>query len=206
MKRILILTADYGYGHRSAANAIAQALQETHGEDCQVEIVNPLTDPRAPVFLRDGENGYDRIVREAPDLYKLSYRASETRFAGILINGSWTLMMYNILRDIIREKQPDVIVCTYLFYQEILAAVFALEDRHIPLLTVVTDLETVQSLWFHPVADLCLVPTQTVYDLAIEAGLPPEKVKITGIPVRPDIVKGNQAQPSLRQSLQTEPR
>jgi hypothetical protein len=32
--RILILTADYGYGHRSAANAIAGALQETHGNDC----------------------------------------------------------------------------------------------------------------------------------------------------------------------------
>jgi len=56
-------------------------------------------------------------------------------------------------------------------------------------------------LWFHPVADLCLVPTQTVYDLAIEAGLPPEKVKITGIPVRPELVKGNQDQASLRLSL-----
>jgi UDP-N-acetylglucosamine:LPS N-acetylglucosamine transferase len=76
-----------------------------------------------------------------------------------------------------------------------------LEKRHIPLLTVVTDLETVQSLWFHPVADLCLVPTQTVYDLAIEAGLPPEKVKITGIPVRPELTKGNQNQAYLRQSL-----
>jgi 1,2-diacylglycerol 3-beta-galactosyltransferase len=115
MKRILILTADYGYGHRSAAQAIAQALQETHGEDCMVEIVNPLDDPRAPVFLRDGGNGYDRIVREAPELYRLSYRASESRFAGILINGSWTLMMFNILRDLLLEKQPDVIVCTYLF-------------------------------------------------------------------------------------------
>lgn len=32
MKRILILMADYGYGHRSAANAIAAALQETQNE------------------------------------------------------------------------------------------------------------------------------------------------------------------------------
>jgi hypothetical protein len=31
-KRILILTADYGYGHRSAANAIAEALHETHDQ------------------------------------------------------------------------------------------------------------------------------------------------------------------------------
>ena len=201
MKHILILTADYGYGHRSAAKAIAQALQETYGEDCRLEVINPLNDPRAPAFLRDGENGYDKIVREAPELYKLSYRASESRFAGILINGSWTLMMFNILRDLLREKQPDVIVCTYLFYQEILSAVFALEDRHIPLVTIVTDLETLQPMWFHPVVDLCLVPTQTAYDLALKAGLPAEKVKIVGIPVRPDLLKVNQDPNSIRRSL-----
>jgi 1,2-diacylglycerol 3-beta-galactosyltransferase len=201
MKRILILTADYGYGHRSAAQAIAQALQETHGEDCMVEIVNPLEDPRAPAFLQDAENGYDKIVREAPELYKLSYRASETWFAGILINGSWTLMMFNILRDLLREKRPNVIICTYLFYQGILSAIFDLENRHIPLVTVVTDLETLQPLWFHPVADVCVVPTQTAYDLAIKAGLPAEKVKIVGIPVRPELLKGGQDRNAIRKSL-----
>ena len=201
MKRILILTADYGYGHRSAAKAIAQALQETHGANCMVEIVNPLNDPRAPAFLREGENGYDKIVREAPELYQLGYRASETPLAKLLLKGSWTLMLLNIFRDLLREKQPDVIVCTYLFYQGILSAVFALEDRHIPLLTVVTDLETLQSLWFHPVADLCVVPTQTAYNLAIEAGLPAEKVKIVGIPVRPELLKGDQDPNAIRKSL-----
>jgi 1,2-diacylglycerol 3-beta-galactosyltransferase len=201
MKQILILTADYGYGHRSAANAIAEALHETHGQECEVEIVNPLDDPRAPAFFKENQNDYDRMVREMPDLYKLGYQVSESRLASNLIKSTFTLALFNVLREIIREKQPDVIVCTYLFYQGILSAVFAVEKQHIPLLTVVTDLETVQSLWFHPVADLCLVPTQTVYDLAIEAGLPPEKVKITGIPVRPELVKGNQDQASLRLSL-----
>ncbi len=201
MKRILLLTADYGYGHRSAAKAIAQALDETYGKDCNVEIVNPLDDPRAPAFLREDQNNYDRLVREMPELYKLGYQVSESRLAGNLVKGTFTLTLFNVLREMIREKQPDVIVCTYLLYQGILSTVFAIEKRRIPLLTVVTDLETVSSLWFHPVADLCLVPTQTVYDLAIEAGLPLEKVKITGIPVRPDLLSGDQDQASLRLSL-----
>jgi 1,2-diacylglycerol 3-beta-galactosyltransferase len=201
MKNILILTADYGYGHRSTANAIAEALHETHGKDCKVEIVNPLDDPRAPAFFKENQNDYDRLVREMPDLYKLGYQVSESRLASNIIKSTFTLTLLNVLREILHEKQPDVIVCTYLFYQGILSAAFAIEKRHIPFLTVVTDLETVQPLWFHPAADLCLVPTQTVYDLAIEAGLPPEKVKITGIPVRPDLLKGDQAQASLRQGL-----
>jgi 1,2-diacylglycerol 3-beta-galactosyltransferase len=201
MKKILILTADYGYGHRSTAKAIAAALHETHGQECEVDIINPLDDPHAPAFFRENQHDYDRMVREIPELYKLGYQASESRLVGDLIKGTFTLALFNVLREIIHQKQPDVIVCTYLFYQGILSTIFAVEKRHIPLLTVVTDLETVQSLWFHPVADLCLVPTQIVYHLAIEAGLSPEKVKITGIPVRPELMKGDQDQVSLRQSL-----
>ena len=52
MKRILILIADYGFGHHSAANTISEALQETYGGNCVVEIVNALDDKRAPAFLR----------------------------------------------------------------------------------------------------------------------------------------------------------
>lgn len=201
MKRILILTADYGYGHRSAAKAIAEAVHEMYGQECEVEIVNPMDDPRAPAFFKENQNDYDRMVTAMPELYKLGYQVSESRLAAGLINSTWVLMLFDVLREIIRQRKPDVIICTYLFYQGILSAVFASEKRHIPLLTVVTDLETVQSLWFHPVADLCLVPTKTVYDLAIEAGLAPEKVKITGIPVHPELMKGKQDQGSLRLSL-----
>lgn len=201
MRRILILTADYGYGHRSAANAIAEALREAHGEDSSVEIVNPMDDPRVPAFLRDGEKGYDKIVRTVPELYKLGYEVSDTRVASGIVSNSLTLMLFNAMRELIHQKQPDVIVCTYTFYQESLAAVFAIEKIHIPVLTVVTDLATVNRLWFHPVADVCVVPTQTVYNLAIEAGLPAEKVKIIGIPVHPELGKGNLERTALRESL-----
>jgi 1,2-diacylglycerol 3-beta-galactosyltransferase len=201
MKRILILMADYGYGHRSAANAISAALQATHGQDCVVEIVNPLDDERAPALLRENQANYDRLVREMPDLYKLGYQVGTSPVASDLIENAMTLMLFNVLRRIVREHQPDVIVCPYPFYPAILSAVFTAEKRHIPLLTVVTDLVSVHRLWFHPQTDLCLVPTQTVYDLAVEAGLPPERVKITGIPVNPDLAKGKQDQASIRSSL-----
>lgn len=201
MKRILILTADYGYGHRSAANAISEALQETHKEQCSVEIVNPMDDPRAPAVLRDGENGYNKIVRVAPDLYKLGYDIGDTRVVSGIVKNGFTLMLFNVLREILHAKQPDIIVCTYPTYQEILFAIFTLEKYHIPVITVVTDLATVNRLWFHPVAELCVVPTQTVYDLAIKAGLPAEKVKIVGIPVRPELIKENQDQAAIRRSL-----
>ena len=43
--RILVLTADAGFGHRRAAIALAQAFEELYGCNCLVEVANPLDDP-----------------------------------------------------------------------------------------------------------------------------------------------------------------
>jgi 1,2-diacylglycerol 3-beta-galactosyltransferase len=125
-----------------------------------VEIVNPLNDKRAPAFFRDDQANYDRLVREMPDLYRLGYQIGDIPVANNLIESAMTLMVFNVLRKLVRQHQPDVIVCTYPFYPAVLSAIFAIEKCHIPLPTVVTDLATVHKLWFHPQADLCLVPTQ----------------------------------------------
>jgi 1,2-diacylglycerol 3-beta-galactosyltransferase len=76
-KCILILTADAGFGHRSAALAVQSALQELTGQDCDIHLINPLEDKRTPFFLRDSQADYDQIVKEAPELYKLGYDASD---------------------------------------------------------------------------------------------------------------------------------
>lgn len=201
MKRILILMAEYGYGHRSAANAISAALHETHAEECVVEVVNPLNDKRAPAFLRKDQANYDRIIREMPELYRLGYQVSDTPVAANIIENTATLLLFNVLRETLKKHQPDAIVCTYPIYQAILQEIFTVEKRRIPIFTVVTDLATVHKMWFNPMVDRCLVPTHTVHDLAISSGLPPEKVTITGLPVHPALAKGRQDQPSIRAKL-----
>ena len=193
--------ADFGFGHRSAANAIMEALKEIHGDECMIEIVNPLDDRNTPAFLREDQAYYDRVVREMPDLHKLGYQFSDSLVGSDLIENAMKLLLFNVLRKIVQEHHPDVIVCTYPLYQAILAVVFAAEKIHTPLITVVTDLENVHKVWFHPAADLCLVPTQTVYNLALSNGLFPEKVKITGIPVHPSLARLDPDRARLRAKL-----
>ncbi len=200
-KRVLILMADYGFGHRSAAEALAKALREIHGQGSSVEVVNPLDDPRAPFLIRNQQANYDRLAREMPDLLKLSYQVSDMPLAGNLIESAMTLLLFNVLREIVHRHRPDVIVSTSLFYPAILSAVLTTERLSIPLVTVVTDLASVHSLWFHPRTDLCLVPTQDVFEAALRAGLAPEQVVITGIPVDPDLANGRQDLGLLRARL-----
>jgi 1,2-diacylglycerol 3-beta-galactosyltransferase len=205
MRRILILTADAGFGHRSAANAIAAALQETHGDGCVVEIVNPLQDKRVPGFLRRGQADYDRIVREMPNLYEFGYEASDALVPSAVIERALMVMLFEVMRDLIRQHQPDALVTTYPLYQAPLRAVYTLRRRYVPLLTVITDLATVHRLWFHEVADLCLVPTEAVRDLALEQGFPEDKIEITGIPVHPDMARERRDRSVLRAELGWQP-
>ncbi|PKN89823.1 MAG: galactosyldiacylglycerol synthase, partial [Chloroflexi bacterium HGW-Chloroflexi-7] len=76
-KRALILTADAGFGHRSAANAVRDAILDKYAEQMTVELLNPLDEPTTPSFLRDTQSDYDKYVKHVPELYQLGYEASD---------------------------------------------------------------------------------------------------------------------------------
>ena len=170
-KRILVLMAEAGSGHRSAAEAIAAALRELHGAQCLVEIVNPLDDARTPGFLRDSQTAYDEIVQRMPELYKLGYDLSDAPLPTAVIESALTVALFDVMRDLVRSRRPDAIVTVYPDYLAPLGAVFTLAGQHVPLITVVTDLVTVHRMWFNDSSDLCLVATQDAYDLAVGSGV-----------------------------------
>jgi 1,2-diacylglycerol 3-beta-galactosyltransferase len=200
-RRVLILTIDYGLGHRSAAEAVAAAIRETYGEAAHVEVVNPLEDSRAPALLREGQDRYDEVVQELPELYNVSYQISDASAPSTIIESVLTLMLFPVLRDLVRDFEPDVIVTTIFMYQAPLGALFTLSEERVPLVTVITDLVSLHELWFNEAADLCLVPTETARNLALGHGLPEERVRITGIPVDPALAREERDQATLRAEL-----
>ncbi len=200
-KRILILTADAGFGHRSAANAVASALNELYGDLCDVAVVNPLEDRRAPFFLRDSQADYDRLVRRLPELYRFGYDASDAEVPAVIVEQALIVLLFEVMLDIVRAHRPDVILTTYPLYQSPLRAVMTITRANIPLLTIITDLATVHRLWFNSSVDTCLVPTSIVRDLALNYGLAPDQVQITGIPVNPEVTRERRSPVEIRQAL-----
>jgi 1,2-diacylglycerol 3-beta-galactosyltransferase len=201
MKRIVILTADAGFGHRSAANAVAAALKELHPEQCQVEILNPLDDKRTPFFLRESQADYDNVITNMPEIYKLGYDFSDATVPSALVDSALSVLLFEVMRDMIKKHEPDAIVTTYPLYQSPLLAVASVSKIDIPILTVITDLVTVHRLWFNDDVDACLVPTNEVRDLALEYGVPAEKIHLTGIPVHPNIASEKRPQVEVRREL-----
>jgi len=188
-KRILILTADAGMGHRSAAKAIKKALEIRHGDQCEILINNPLNHPKVPSIIHDSQSDYDEIVKNLPELYKLGYKMSDASLPVTLMEGGFTMLLLRVLRAILKETSPDLIILAYPMYLAPLKLIQQSSKRKVPIMTVVTDLVTVHQVWFNSVVTCCTVPTK-------------EQIIQTGIPVDPEILSLKQEGKSeLRETL-----
>jgi UDP-N-acetylglucosamine:LPS N-acetylglucosamine transferase len=200
-KKILILTADAGFGHRSAANALCRAFELRHGEAAQVIIVNPLDEPGAPPFMRGAENDYDKLARDWPQFYKLGYKMSDLSLTTSVTETAYVVLMYEVISQLMKQYDPDVVVVTFPTYQYPVAAHRRLSGGNVPIATIVTDLVSLQKMWFSQSVDLCLVPTRIAADLALERGLDPETVHVTGLPVNPALADAPLSKAEARRAL-----
>jgi 1,2-diacylglycerol 3-beta-galactosyltransferase len=200
--RVLILTADAGFGHRSAAKAVAEALQVKYDAAVEATIVNPLDSEQAPFFLRDSQDDYDRWVQEVPELYKLAYEASDNRIPTRIMEDSLGVLLYDAIEETFKENKPDVVLNTYPMYQAAITRYLRHRKMQVPVFSVITDLATVHGLWFHKEVDGCLVPTEIVARMAMRDGVLEEKVHITGIPVYPDICRETRSKEEIREALE----
>jgi 1,2-diacylglycerol 3-beta-galactosyltransferase len=199
-KRILILISDAGFGHRSAANAIEAALKQAD-PGLHVDIVNPLTHDKVPKLLRDSQEDYDRMVRESPQLYQLGYTATDQTVPSTMMDSALTMMLYEPLRDMLNQHEPDAIINTFPLFQAPLGALFRMNRRRVPMITVVTDLISVHKIWFNNTVDDLVVPTDEVRQLALKAGVDEDKIHVFGIPVNPSLGEATLDKAGMRRQL-----
>lgn len=204
-KKILILTADAGFGHRSAALAIESALQERYGESIITEIVNPLDDRRTPFFLRESQTDYDHWIKNFPELYKFGFEASDTLVPKVLMEQTLASLLLDVMRDLLKKSEPDLVITTYPLYQSALNAAQLRHKYKVPVFTVITDLSTVHRLWFNNKVTGCFVPNRHVAELAMDNGIPPERIIISGIPVHPNLVRERRSKEEIRAELGLQP-
>jgi 1,2-diacylglycerol 3-beta-galactosyltransferase len=200
-KRILILTSDAGYGHRSAANSISEALVELYGDECTVKVSNPLDDTEAPEIIRQLEAGYDEMVTEDPDLYRFSYHALDAPLISDVVRRVSATMLYDVIHRQLHDFRPQVVVTTYPIYARSVArAIEDLEDN-CTLVVVITDLTDVQSIWYSPLATMHFAPTEHIRHQALEKNIPATRIRVTGLPVAPAIARETREVSALRDEL-----
>jgi len=204
-KNFLILTSDSGFGHRSAANAIAKAMKQLHPQDSETVIVNPMVENPTVPLLKMSEQNYDRLVTNSPDFYRFVYEISDSRSASGIVENTLTLALYRDVKQLIKEMHPNAILSTNQTFNGPTGAVIQMMKNRPPFYTVVTDLADVHSMWFNDHPDRFFVASEAVQKKAIGSGIDPQKIFISGIPVNPDFASVHATKPELRLSLGLEP-
>ncbi len=176
---ILFLFSDTGGGHRSATEAIIEALHLEYGDRYTTEMIDIFKD-YAPPPLKMLPALYPRIVR-APRAWGLGYHLSDgPRRVSALSAGAWPYVR-NAYRRLVKEHPSDLIVSVHSLANE--PVLRALGKARPPFVTVVTDLVSTHASWYHRWVDLCIVPTEAARRRAIKYLLSPEQVRVVGLPV-----------------------
>ncbi len=199
-KKILIIMSDTGGGHRSAAEAIAEATQQLYGEACRVEITDPWADHTPFPINRLGQL-YGPLVNRGAILWKLIFHSTSNRHAMSLLVKIFWPMVRKSLKDFLRQSNPDVIVSVHPILTHFSIRALQEANLRIPFVTVVTDLVSLHPFWLRPETDSCLVPTEPARDRALASGLPLEKVKVVGLPVGLKFARGVGEKEALRDKL-----
>ncbi|PKN90647.1 MAG: galactosyldiacylglycerol synthase [Chloroflexi bacterium HGW-Chloroflexi-6] len=176
---ILFLFSDTGGGHRSAAEAIIEAVHLQYGDSVTTEMVDIFKD-YAPRPLNRMPDWYPYMVK-APDLWGASFRITDGRARARAITATMWPVAARYARRIIDQHPSDLVVTVHPFGNSFILK--ALGHNRPPFMTVVTDMVTTHALWFDNRADVICVPTETARQRAIEYSMSPQKVVVVGQPI-----------------------
>lgn len=182
-KTILILTAQFGAGHISAAKAIKEYIQE---KDDNINIlIENFISASVPRINKPMIKMYESNTKYVPGLYNYYYYIKKSFDSKYDI--SYKIYMPK-LAEYIKSIDPDLIISTFPCAA---ACVNDFNTKHphkkIPSITVITDV--VDSLeWIFKTTDMYFVPSYEIKNRYVQKGLDPSIFRVTGVPVSKNFI------------------
>lgn len=150
---LLFLTAATGGGHRAAAVAVAEALTHRYPGQYDPVIFDPLAGPGSLWVSRRIASGYGSLIRYAPGLWGLLYRATDSRLAARRVQRAVAFLASRLVTRVVATCGPALIVSFHPLTGQ--AAIEARKAAGLtaPVVTVITDLGRPHATWTWPRAD-----------------------------------------------------
>ncbi|HBY97637.1 MAG: hypothetical protein M5U01_25120 [Ardenticatenaceae bacterium] len=175
--------SDTGGGHRAAAEAIMRALEHLEpAGGVRTVMVDFFRETFLPPFNRSGAT-YRPMVNSIPWFWGFGFRATKPRPMRALMAGIEVLLGGRTMRHLFIHRNPDLVVSVHPLATSWPCRILNRTWPGVPFVTVVTDLATGHPSWFSRCTDWCFVPSEAARQNALEEGLRPERVVITGLPI-----------------------
>jgi len=181
-QRILILSASVGNGHTIAAESLKQAFEikklagEVRHEDV-LKFTNPL-------FRRLYGKAYIDLVNRAPEFLGWMYDQLDEPWKNEKRRLFFDKLNTTPLIKMVREYDPDWIVCTHFLPSEIVSDLKSKGKLDRPQAIVVTDFD-MHALWLCRNYEHYFVALDETKAYLETLSFPPEKITVSGIPIAP---------------------
>ena len=180
---LLFLIGDTGGGHRSAATAVAQAMELTLPGRFVPIIFDPVRGPGVFQPTRWLAGLYGPCIRLMPWVWWLVWRISDTP---VTMSAAQRMLLEPICRSIeqaVKEHRPALIVS---FHPVTGAAAARVRERagiDAPIVTVITDLITAHRSWLDGDVDRVVVPSEELASFCAREGITADRRVLLGLPV-----------------------
>lgn len=182
--KICILYTNSGAGHLAAARALKDAFNQIGIK--QVELVDFAVKYRIPIF-RKSQKTYKFILENTIFLQKWFVKFFDLFLPWYIFRKTYTLLSVGNIKKFLNEYPADLYVSTYYADTEVFHAI----KKHNPELKtimVVVDIVYALRLWFDPITDLIIVPTQEVYDRGYKYFKKySDKIELFGLPIAQNV-------------------
>ena len=187
---LLFLIGDTGGGHRSAAAAVAQALEHLLPGRFVPVICDPLRGPDVPRLLRWFSGLYGPCIRLTPWLWWLFWRASDSPRVLSAVRRTVMAPVYGSVARAAEACRPALIVAFHpmtadpaVRARSTIAGARAARPAVIPVATVITDLVTAHRSWRDAAVDRVIVPSEEIAARCAQDGMPADRCVPLGLPV-----------------------
>ncbi len=179
--KILFLFSDTGGGHRSAAEALIEAINLEFPGQFESEMVDIFKNAPSPLNL--AIPSYP-VLTQVPTIWEISYSIFDGRRRVIIANSVLGPYVRQSYTRLIEEHPCDI----YVSVHPVPIAPFLeiLEEKNgsrPPFITVITDLVTTPAFWYDKRSDLIVVPTEAAQTRGVKLGMREEQFKVIGLPV-----------------------
>ncbi len=183
-KKIFVIHASAGGGHRKAATSLIKAFEEL-GFRHDITLIDSL-DYTNNSFKKSYQKTYLLAIQKLQNLWGFFYYLLDNAvfykffvsFARRIVNQLNT----KPLRDLIIKEKPDLILCTHFLAPEVIGNMKNKGLIDTKLVTVITDFKP-HTFWVHSGIDYYIVADQYTKDELVKRGVSGDKILVYGIPI-----------------------
>lgn len=184
MKKILIIYASAGDGHKTAAEAVYHAFSDLKRDDLKVIIIDSLNYTNR-LFKYLYKVGYLLLIKYIPTLWSFLYHILDNRFFYLLVRPFRRFTnAFNTTRlvDFLVEERFNAAISTHFLGTEVISHLKNKGSLPLPLINVITDFKP-HYFWQTKAIDYYVVAADSTKEELSDRGVYPDKIRVFGIPI-----------------------